>query len=51
MGNLTKKQIQAALDINDAIDKTKVELGRDFNRKTAASITFHLIYPKGRTTK
>ena len=45
---LTKSQIERALLINDAIDKAKNELGRDFSNKTAASITFHLIYPKGR---
>lgn len=45
---LSKKQIQTALEINDAIDKAKLELGKMFNEKTAASITFHMIYPKGR---
>lgn len=46
--NLTKKQIERAVEINDATDKAKLELGKLFNDKTAASITFHLIYPKGR---
>lgn len=44
----TKKQIEVSIEIVEAIDKAKNELGREFNEKTAASITYHIIYPNGR---
>lgn len=43
-----KKQIELAVKVSDAVDKAKIELGKLFNEKTAASITYHMIYPKGR---
>lgn len=45
---LSKKQIVRAVEITDAIDKAKEELKKQFDEKTASSITYHLIYPKGR---
>jgi hypothetical protein len=45
---LSKKQIERAVEVNDAIDKGRKELKGRFDEKTAATITYHLIYPKGR---